>query len=273
MAVETFKIINAEWKAYFLGLMYADGCIRDKYKAVIFLQDKDQELIKELSKKIFKYEKINNRKSRQFISTNGKTYTSKSQSGFVIYGKDRIQNIVNLGCTPRKTLTLKFPTYKQIPKKYIWHFIRGYFDGDGTVSDPTTKSKIEVKILSTNAFLIMLQFKLNKIGICSRIINRGNVDSLEITGKENCLKFGKLIYTKAKTFLMRKKQRFINWENHYIKSHSCNKSSKIRNITYHKTSNSWHTRKTINGKRIGLGYFKTEKQAIRALPKVKKYIK
>src|SRR3989338_7407870 len=32
--------------------------------------------------------------------------------------------------SPRKSLTLQMPT---IPQKYIGHFVRGYFDGDGCV--------------------------------------------------------------------------------------------------------------------------------------------
>ena len=41
----------------------------------------------------------------------------------------------NLGCTPRKSLILKFPQ-KEIfqDKSLIRHFIRGYFDGDGCLS-------------------------------------------------------------------------------------------------------------------------------------------
>jgi hypothetical protein len=36
------------------------------------------------------------------------------------------------GCVPNKSLILKFPT---INEGLISHFIRGYFDGDGTVGE------------------------------------------------------------------------------------------------------------------------------------------
>lgn len=35
------------------------------------------------------------------------------------------------GCVPNKSLVLTFP--KDIPENLIHHFIRGYFDGDGSV--------------------------------------------------------------------------------------------------------------------------------------------
>ena len=39
-------------------------------------------------------------------------------------------DLLALGMSPRKSLTLQMPT---IPQKYIGHFVRGYFDGDGCV--------------------------------------------------------------------------------------------------------------------------------------------
>lgn len=44
---------------------------------------------------------------------------------------DRLYNdLKNHGCIPQKSLIIKFPT---ISDELVPHFIRGYFDGDGTV--------------------------------------------------------------------------------------------------------------------------------------------
>ena len=45
-----------------------------------------------------------------------------------------------LGGTPRKSLTLEFPKF--IPKHLMSHFIRGYFDGDGSVWNGKRKKMI-----------------------------------------------------------------------------------------------------------------------------------
>ncbi len=47
-----------------------------------------------------------------------------------IGSKNMYNDLIALGFTPRKSLTIKFPS---IPKKYLADFVRGYFDGDGCV--------------------------------------------------------------------------------------------------------------------------------------------
>jgi len=49
-----------------------------------------------------------------------------------------------LGLYPNKSLTMKFP---KIPTKYLGHFIRGYFDGDGYVTMETRTNRDGKKIL------------------------------------------------------------------------------------------------------------------------------
>ena len=64
-----------------------------------------------------------------------------------------------MGCVPKKSLILEFP---DIPHQYLSHFIRGFFDGDGSIhfNKPNT---IKVAFISTKQFLESLQVKLNNI--------------------------------------------------------------------------------------------------------------
>jgi len=48
-----------------------------------------------------------------------------------IGSKEIFNDLVKLGFTPNKSLTIKFPN---IPEAYLRDFIRGYFDGDGHAS-------------------------------------------------------------------------------------------------------------------------------------------
>ena len=43
------------------------------------------------------------------------------------------EDLKKLGCLQKKSKILVFPTESQVPKNLIHHFIRGYFDGDGSV--------------------------------------------------------------------------------------------------------------------------------------------
>lgn len=54
-----------------------------------------------------------------------------------------------------KSLILKFPNYSILPRRLHRHFIRGYFDGDGTICETHYKSKITPRfsLISTEQFL------------------------------------------------------------------------------------------------------------------------
>jgi intein/homing endonuclease len=70
----------------------------------------------------------------------------------------------NYGCTPRKSLTLKFPDKTIFKSKdLIRHFIRGYFDGDGCVTLQKNKYSIRpyVSIIGTWEFLNSIEHYLN----------------------------------------------------------------------------------------------------------------
>jgi hypothetical protein len=63
-----------------------------------------------------------------------KTYNGKIKAGaiywFSIAHEKIYYDLVMLGLTPRKSLTLHFP---EISNEYVKHFIRGCWDGDGSV--------------------------------------------------------------------------------------------------------------------------------------------
>ena len=75
------------------------------------------------------------------------------------------EDLIRLGVTPRKSLTLKFP---KIPIKLVNHFIRGYFDGDGCVrvSIENGRKLPSIKTIFTCGsmkFLVALNYTLNKM--------------------------------------------------------------------------------------------------------------
>ena len=111
-----FDVINEEEKAYFLGLLYSDGNIHTKYNAIVLkLQKRDKEILSKLSHLILGKEKL-------LVSENNYVLQFSSQH--------IKQRLIEIGCHPNKTFTLIFP---DLPSNMIQHFIRGYFDGDGSI--------------------------------------------------------------------------------------------------------------------------------------------
>lgn len=121
---ESFFNTWSDRMAYVLGYIYADGnledsaYIRGKYIRVTSIDLERIESIKELMGSAH--------------SIRMETRRSKGKQRFLLrIGSAKLfDSLHQLGITPRKSSTMLFPT---IPPKYISHFVRGYFDGDGCV--------------------------------------------------------------------------------------------------------------------------------------------
>lgn len=124
-----FKKIDSHEKAYWLGVIVSDGTIqKDGYK--VSLTSKNIDLIRKFKKAIKSSHKITPINS--FDKRTKKTY-----SRFIIQigSKDLVSDIIKLGITNKKSYTCEFP---KIEEKYYLSFLRGLFDGDGSL---TVKSK------------------------------------------------------------------------------------------------------------------------------------
>lgn len=125
--------------AYVLGWFSSDGNVSSNSNCCsIHINAKDKEIL-------YKIRKVLN-STHQVELTGDYAY-------FRINDKILCSDLIKRGCTPRKSLNLKFPI---IPKIYANHFIRGYFDGDGRIgiNNPNT---IKISFLGTRSFILSLQ--------------------------------------------------------------------------------------------------------------------
>lgn len=197
-----FKDIDTEVKAYYLGLIAADGCI-SKYKnsKVTFsieLESSDIDILNKLSIELCGFDSLVKTYSRI-----GRNNTSK------IAFSDKIftDNLINNGIIFNKTFKLEFP--RNISNELIHHFIRGYFDGDGSVY--FKKDILHFNFVGSKLFIPELNKYLFNIGIFNReyaIIDRGNFCSIHIGGVEQSKRFYNYIYNNSNFFLNRKKTVF-----------------------------------------------------------------
>lgn len=128
-----FDSIDTEEKAYWLGFIFADGYI---YSSPLDTSKERIDWNFELCAK--GDDKAHMEKFAKAIGYNKELHVTKADK----YGHTRCRvclsseilwkQLNSLGCTPRKSLTLKFPDESIFKSKdLIRHFIRGYFDGDG----------------------------------------------------------------------------------------------------------------------------------------------
>lgn len=212
-----FHKIDTPDKAYFLGLLYADGNIYLKRNRVqITLWNEDVYILEKMANAI-KY--------------TGKMYIDRIKyTKLIIDSKIMVNDLINKGCIPNKSLILKFPTEEQVPAELQRHFIRGYFDGDGCISTSRKQlNKISVRrgaisynkqhlscnITSTKEFINSLSEILNNNYIYTgEFIKRYPKKELSagtcyISRAADIEKFYKYIYEDCNDiYLLRKKDKF-----------------------------------------------------------------
>jgi hypothetical protein len=163
-----FEKIDTEEKAYWLGFIYADGCVREnqgkgKNKGLgleISLKESDKSHLEKFIKNIQCYDKSIIKK--KVIKLKEKEYVAYR---IVINSTKMCKDLISKGVYPRKSLTLKFPTKEIVSDELLKHFIRGYFDGDGNVGVRNTHGYVNcprVTLLGTEDFLIVLKMIFEK---------------------------------------------------------------------------------------------------------------
>lgn len=215
-----FDEINTEEKAYMLGYYYADGSCNNKSYTITMVQTKKDSYIIELFKKLSPYTKITETKE-YYNKANG--HVSKPVLSISINSKHMVDTITKYGIGENKTY-VPVLNFSFIPKELMIHFIRGYFDGDGTVSVTKGKRKIKGRecnycnytwsILCHNKepLVAIKDFLEKEYNIFSNIIKeaRGNYIIL-INRKIDFFKFREILYNNANYFLKRKKEKYFSY--------------------------------------------------------------
>jgi len=190
-----FSVIDSEHKAYFLGLLFADGNIyAARNRVQITLANEDAYILEDFAKS---------------IEYTGKIYIDKVKySKLILPSSKMCTDLSKLGCTPNKSLTLQFPTDKQVPSHLLHHFIRGCFDGDGHVSK--RGNSFNVNFTSSKDFMTGFINLLTQLGIDTTGSKKRYEDHKEsahqVYIRSNSSKtFFDYIYKDATVFLTRKK--------------------------------------------------------------------
>lgn len=150
-----FNKIDNEEKAYWAGFIAADGNVRkDFLKMRIELNIKDYSHLEKFKKSI----QGNNPIRENIRPNNHSCYIDMNC-------KEACKALNNLGITPQKSLTLKI-NFDLIPKQLRHHFIRGYFDGDGSINYYQRKDdkplEWEISFISSKMFLEQILKEIKK---------------------------------------------------------------------------------------------------------------
>lgn len=201
---EFFDVIDSEEKAYWLGFIYADGSINSRYTTKINVSIKDGEHLNQFAS-IFK------RPVRIYKQYGG--YGLSIQSIVCINSMYMYNRLKELGM-PERDVTKAFSC---IPDCYISDFVRGIFDGDGSVSyNKNYPARIHLSFsiacmdtdYANNLQDVIINFTK---GLRKTKIVAG---SIRYCGNGNARLFYNWIYNDCEVYLLRKKKVFEDILNH-----------------------------------------------------------
>ena len=196
--------------AYVLGIIFTDGNLipgskRDStYKSSasrFSVSQKEPELL---------------RKILALMECNAKLYLSKQRATgnpiyeFHINDEQIYEDLLKLGLTPKKSLTMQFP---EVPSSYVRHFVRGCWDGDGSVFIQGDFVPGASYVSGSRRFVDELVKCLVELGLPAAKIysqKRGRSHSVRFMGEATCAKLYHVFYDDVPEtmYLSRKFERF-----------------------------------------------------------------
>lgn len=188
--------------AYVLGLLATDGCVSKSGTVSLCINDKDL------------LEKV-----KSIIGSNHSIKYYGYQKGLYSFKFSRVkirEDLMRLGIVPDKSLSIRFP---DVPHEFLTDFIRGIFDGDGSVFFEKRSPNFPLRtsfISSSKAFIETLEAKLFLLGMPKRKIYRHNtknaISYMIRYAHADSIKLSNLLYTndilKNRLFLARKHDKF-----------------------------------------------------------------
>lgn len=214
-----FSVIDSEEKAYLLGWIASDGSIRESGFTVT-MHKKDIICMGRIKDIIYKEIEIKPHADSDclYFSVNSKQISRDLCEIFNIKPKKKSDVV----CFPDTDNIKYFPRNKI---EMGWHFLRGYFDGDGHVRNPTLTDNPypECDIASNSIEMLRGISKFTKSGN----VNKGCISWCG----NNALDFMGKLYDNASCYLERKRntyQTWLSWVPSLSGNNSCNHTDGVR---------------------------------------------
>lgn len=198
---ENFFSVWTPKMAYVLGLIITDGCISKT--GTVSLSINDKELLEKVKKALGSTHKIE---------------PSKHQNNLYIFHfarENMVRDLEKLCVVPKKSLIVKFP---EVPQAYLPDFIRGVFDGDGSVYFDKRSKKCPIRASfhsGSKDFIEKLEANLQKLGMPKRKISHQKIKNGIYYGirygHKDSIELFNILYKNAQNclFLDRKYRRFL----------------------------------------------------------------
>ena len=214
-----FETIDTQEKAYFLGLIIADGNIFDPINSThhgskwvsITLDEGDLYILE---------------KFKEEVGLSSVVASDGRGARYVAVRSDKMaEDLAKYYIVPRKSFITQFPF--NVPKDMYRHVIRGILDGDGNVQaksyipkDGRIRFKHQMSFCGSHRLMVELSDILNEmIDIKGNLkiydYKNRHLSELVLRNTHNMRNFGLWIYDGATIFMKRKRELFDKFMEHY----------------------------------------------------------
>lgn len=179
-----FQKIDCQEKAYWLGVLLSDGSV---YKNKVSLGLKDLEHVEKFRRAI----QATNNKIVKVVDN--RFFKECINWYFTINDSQLVEDLSKYGMVQNKTYVgFRFPN---IPEEFKYDFVRGYFDGDGSISFSQNQNKYRLDWCGNFEFLTDLKIFLGKenISLCQNSVSKITYN-LKIAGKKDVLRILDAMY-------------------------------------------------------------------------------
>jgi hypothetical protein len=202
-----FDKVDTEDKAYVLGLFYTDG---NNIKNTVRISMCDRDMVEKV-KKVMKAE-------QPIYEKPAATEKHKPQYELAITRAGFSDKLTKLGCPPNKTFILTFPGETILPKELRRDFIRGCFDGDGSITDTSIFFTGTIPLLKGIEDVVYSNLGFD-FGWYHRYPEKGEdypVRTICLSKQEKIIKMIEFMYSGAKIYGDRKFTRCIKYINRIL---------------------------------------------------------
>lgn len=190
-----FAKIQSPNQAYLLGFIASDGCVysRPGHQKLLSLslQVIDQNFLSDI---------------KTVLEAENPISISSGMATLAIVSDKMCNDLIKYGISERKTFQMNLHnTINHVPHSLHSHFLRGYFDGDGSITVRTVPSSGRVQFVLPYQNGLFLQEYLLAMGIKTtmKIDNRGSkpMCGLEATGSVSKYSLLNFLYLDSENFL------------------------------------------------------------------------
>lgn len=221
-----FKVIDTEEKAYILGLIASDGCITNKNYFAISSTDYD---VLEFIKKELDYTGEIYIPEREENNNWNITYRINFSSSSIC------NDLKAYGIFPNKSL--KYDNMPIISKELMRHYVRGYFDGDGSLWKSKCISNYKYQynrwgfsiIATENKCINLYNYFLETINEKGHIVNSktNEMKYIKFDSRRALTKIYNLLYTNSFCYMKRKHKKWLEFLGSHEEKSSLEKQGEL----------------------------------------------